>query len=39
MSVIRERQVTGGNGRGLRLKRVDIVWIWEGFGFLISPES
>ncbi len=40
MSVTGECQVTCGNGKGpIRLKGVDMVWIWEVFGPLITVGS
>jgi len=36
MSVIKERQVTGGNGRGPSGQEG---WLWEDFGFVISFGS
>jgi hypothetical protein len=37
MAVIGERQVTGRNGReSFKHRRVDIFWIWEVFGPVIS---
>jgi hypothetical protein len=45
-----ERKILDGSDKGapgyrqewqgaIRSKRVDMLWIWEVFSFLISPES